>query len=211
VADQKLTALTAITPALVDQFYVVDTDDSTDDPAGSSRSCTLSNLLIGGGVPRKLFDHFADASSSSTNGTFDTLYTDSIPANTFANNGDTIEARYCMTFVSSATATRDVKISFAAQTIMDTGALTFSSAGTADVWVTIIRESSSVVRVAAEFIPSGITQQPIVTYTRLTGLTVINLAVLALTAAAAGAGAAASDITAKMGCIFYMPAVPTTT
>lgn len=153
-----------------------------------------------------IFDHVADAASSSTNGTEDDLYSDVIPINALGSNGDKIEADYCTILVSSATATRRVQAYFGGTKILDSGTLTFAAAGTADIWIRIIRESSTVVRVRAEFVPSGITLQPVVTYTRITGLTLSGINVLKITGIAAGAGAAASDIVAKLGSISWFPA-----
>ena len=46
MADAKLTSLTALSvPAVADQVYAVDVSDTTDDPAGSSRSLTIERLL----------------------------------------------------------------------------------------------------------------------------------------------------------------------
>ncbi len=157
-------------------------------------------------VPYTLFDHYADGSSTSTNGTFDTLYTDTLAGNALLNVGDKIIAQYTLTFVSSATATREVKLAFAGNTILDTGALTFTSTGTATIDATIIEASSTSVRVMTEFVPSGLTQQPIVTYTLLTGLTLTGTNILLLTGAAASTGAASGDIVAKLGTIYRLPA-----
>jgi hypothetical protein len=67
-----------------------------------------------------LFDHYVDAGNSTTTET--DLYSDTLAANTFNANGDKIFAEYGGVFVSSATATRQIKIKFAGSTILDTGA-----------------------------------------------------------------------------------------
>ena len=46
-ANTKLTGLTSLaTPASGDQLYIIDVSDTTDDPAGSSRKISYSNLSI---------------------------------------------------------------------------------------------------------------------------------------------------------------------
>ncbi len=157
-----------------------------------------------------LFDHFADGASTSTNGTFDDLYTDTTAANTFNTNGDKLTARYSGIIVASATATRDIKVLFAGTTILDTGALTTATADGFDVSVMIIRESSTVVRCIATIIVSTTTGTGVftdTTYTRITGLTLSGTNILKITGAAAATGAASGDITAKLGTIQFQPAV----
>lgn len=197
MADKKLTDLAQINPSLGDVFYVVDLDDTTDDPAGSSRK---------GLLPVPLFDHYADVSTSSTNGTEDDLYTDTTAANTLNANGEKIEAYYALIGVSSATAARRIKAYFAGTLIADTGSLTLTSAGTISIYVTIIRESSTVVRVQTEIVVSGITFSPLETYTRITGLTLSGTNILKITGIASGTGAAAADIVAKLGTVKKWPA-----
>jgi len=63
-----------------------------------------------------------------------------------------------------------------------------------------------VVRVSAEFVPSGITLQPVVTYTRITGLTLSGANILKITGIASNTNAAAGDITAKLGTVEWLPA-----
>ncbi len=161
---------------------------------------TFAWTQIGSATYRNLFDHFADGASSSTDGVGeDDLYTDTLEAGLLATNGDKVLAQYAMTIVGSATATRRVRSYFGGTLILDSGTLTFASGGAEEIWVSIIRETSSVVRVSAELVPSGITLQPIVTYTRITGLTLTNTQIIKVTGSAGGAGAAAADIVAKLG------------
>jgi len=172
-----------------------------------STGLTLSggNLTITTAYQRKsLFDHFADAGNVGTGE--DDLYSDTIAAGQLANNGEKIEAQYNLAIVSSATATRQIKAYFGGTLILDTTALTFGSAGACNIWITIIRESSSVVRCMVEFAASGLTLQPISTYTRITGLTLANTQILKITGEAAGVGAATDDIVAKMGSVEWKSA-----
>lgn len=165
--------------------------------AGGSTAKTAT----AGGV---IFDHYADAGNVGTGE--DDLVSDSVPASTLGANGDKLTAQYALTFVTSATATRQVRVYFGGTAILDTGALTFSSAGSADVYVTIIRESSTVVRCVAEIVVSGLSLQPIATYTRITGLTLSNANTLKITGEAAGVGAATDDVVCRFATVEWKPA-----
>lgn len=151
-----------------------------------------------------LFDHYADVGNIGTGE--DDLYSDTLPASTLANNGEKVTAQYSLILVSSGTATRQIKAYFGGTLILDSAAQTFASGGNIEIWITVIRESSTVVRVTAELVPSGITLQPIVTYTRITGLTLTNTQILKITGEAAGVGAATDDIVAKLGYVEWKPA-----
>lgn len=161
-----------------------------------------SPLVAASGV---IFDHYADAGNVGTGE--DDLYSDTLASSVLGTNGDKVQAQYCAVLASSATATRQLRAYFGGTVILDSGALTFASGGTAEIWITIIRESSAVVRVCAELVPSGITLQPIVTYTRITGLTLTNTQILKITGEAAGAGAATDDIIAKLGYVEWKSAI----
>jgi hypothetical protein len=157
-------------------------------------------------LPISCFDHYADAGNTSTNGTEDDLYSDTLVANTFLTNGDKVQAEYECEIVASATATRRIQAYVAGTNVLDSGTQTFTSGGSALIYVTIIRESSTVLRVMAEFVPSGITLQPVVKYTRITGLTLTSTQIVKITGIATGTGAAANDIVAKLGDIIRIPA-----
>jgi hypothetical protein len=149
---------------------------------------------------------FFDVATTNTDGTEDDLYSDTLAASLFADNGDKIRVEYSLTFAASATATRRVQAYLGGTGILDSGALTFASGGAAFLRYTAIRESSSVLRVKAEFLVSGVSLQPIVTYTRITGLTLSAAQIAKVTGIAAGAGAAPGDITAVLGAGTYRKA-----
>ncbi len=183
---------------------------TTDSPTFNGLSLSSLGVKAGGSsgyiakVGGVIFDHYADAGNVGTGE--DDLYSDTLPADTLSANGQKIVAEYGLTIVASGTATRQVKAYFGGTLVLDSGALTFASGGTAQIWITIIRETSSVVRVMAEFVPSGITLQPIVTYTRITGLTLSNTQILKITGEAAGVGAATNDVVAKLGVVEWKAA-----
>lgn len=172
----------------------------------TSASASLGN--VGGCV----FDHIADASSTSTDGTFDTIYTDTTVANALAINGDKITFDYSLTVVSSATATRQFKLAFAGITIFDSGALTFAATGTVRIFGYIVRKTSTTCRAMISFRPAGsstilgFAQEVYVADGTLTGLTLTGTNVLLLTAAAASTGAASGDIKGVTGTVSIIPA-----
>lgn len=162
------------------------------------------DLRIPQGGP--IFDHYADVGNSTTSET--DLYSDSTPANLLFLNGDKITAEYAGIFVSSATATRQLKVYFAGTMIFDSTAGTVAAG--ADAWnikVSIIRESSSVIRSSVSMIASGLTIASATNYTRLTGLTFSGANILKITGQAGGVGAATNDIVAKLGTVNLYPAV----
>lgn len=150
-----------------------------------------------------LFQHYADAGNTTTSET--DLYSDTTPASTFANNGDVINALYSGVFVSSATATRQLKAYFGGTAIYDSGALSISVADSWQLTISIIRESSTVVRCIVDLKVGGVSVTSSPTYTRITGLTLSGTNILKITGTAAGVGAATNDIVAKSG-VVLLPA-----
>lgn len=152
-----------------------------------------------------LFDHYANAGNVTTGET--TLYTDTITQNTLLNNGDKLDVQYGGAFVSSGTATREIKIYFAGTVIFDTGALTLSLSSDWTIYLTLIRVSSSVVRYMVSMTTEGAALAAYTNAGELTGLTLSAANILKITGQAAGVGAATNDIVAYMGYIEKKPAV----
>lgn len=152
-----------------------------------------------GGV---LFDHFADAGNGTTVET--DLYSDSTPAGLLDVNGNKITARYGLSTVANALATRRVKVYYAGTLVLDTGALTTAVARYIDVNVLVIRETAAIVRVVASAAVDG--QANTTQVTRITGLTLANAQILKITGTAAGVGAATNDIVANIGTVRFDPA-----
>lgn len=149
-----------------------------------------------------LFDHFADAGNVTTGET--TLYTDTISGGYLSVNGQKIEAQYGGLFVSSATATREIKIYFAGTVIFDSGALTLSISSAWTVYVSIIRVSSTKVRYMVSMTTEGAALAAYTAVGELTGLSFPSDSILKITGQAAGAGAATNDIVAKMGSVYSL-------
>lgn len=162
-------------------------------------SATQANV---GGV---IFDHFADAGNTGTGE--DDLYTDTLAANTFGTNGDKVVAQYGGIFVGAALSTQELKVYFGGTLIYDSGALSIGVAtNNWTVYVTVIRETSTVVRCDVSLSTDFGTLFPYSTYTRITGLTLTNTQILKITGESAGAGAVDNQIVAKEGYIEWKPA-----
>jgi hypothetical protein len=165
-------------------------------PCGGS----TSTARVGGSI----FDHFVNAGNVTTGET--DLYSDTLAASTLSVNGDKIEAQYAGVFVSSGTATRQVRVYFGGTLVFDTGTLTLSLSAAWDCFVKCIRVSASVVRVAVSLTTEGAALAAYTAYTEVTGLTLTNTQVLKITGQAAGIGAATNDIVAKLGDVKFFPA-----
>lgn len=153
---------------------------------------------------QNLFDHFADAGNITTGET--DLYSDSTPAGKLSANGDKLSALYGGTFVSSGTATRDLRIYFGGTKIFDSGTLTLSLSAAWTVYVEIIRVSATVVRYMISMTTEGAALAAYTAVGELTGLTLANANILKITGQAAGTGAATNDIVAKMGNVAWISA-----
>ena len=151
-----------------------------------------------------LFVDYADAGNTTTTET--DLYTHSIAGGQLAANGDRIDVEWAGTFVSSGTATRQIRCYFGGTLFFDSGALTISVSGAEwKVTGTITRVSATVVRCTFAMLTEGATLADYTQYTEVTGLTLANANTLKITGTAAGAGAATNDIVAKAGSMDYRP------
>jgi len=153
---------------------------------------------------RALFDHYSTVGNSGTTET--DLYTDTTAAGQFAANGDKIEAEYGGGFVSSGTATRQIKAYFGGTAFFDTGALSLSLSSAWTLYVTLIRVSSTVVRYMASLTTQGASSSAYTATGEITGLTLSGTNILKVTGTAAGVGAASDDITVKLGAVLFAPA-----
>lgn len=153
-----------------------------------------------------LFDHAADAGNVTTGET--DLYSDTIAAGQLADDGgDKVSATYGGVFVSSATATRRVRLYFAGTMIFDTGALTLSLSSGWVLTCLVIRVSQTVARYAVDLTTQGAALAAYTAVGELTGLDLdANTSVLKVTGQAGGVGAATNDIVAKLGTVLFTPA-----
>lgn len=153
--------------------------------------------------PVYIFTHFADAGNSTTTET--DLYSDTTLGGQLVTNGDKLEAEYGGIFVSSGTATRQLKMYFGGTLIFDTGTLTVSLAAAWTAYVTITRVSATVIRYMISLTTEGAALAAYTAVGEVTGLTLTNTNILKITGQAAGVGAATNDIVAKLGSVLYRP------
>lgn len=145
-----------------------------------------------------IFDHFADVGNVGTGE--DDLYSDTLAASVLAADGDKITATYAGIFVGAAASTQELRAYFGGTKIYDSGALAIGAiTSNWTMMVTIIRESSSVVRCTVSLSTDFATLFPYSTYTRITGLTLSNTQIIKITGEAAGVGAVNNQIVAKLG------------
>lgn len=158
------------------------------------------------GRPAKiLFDHFADAGNTTTSET--DLYSDTTAGGQLTTNGDKIEGQYAGVTVAHATATRQIRAYFGGTLIFDSTAQVTSTIANWNLRVTVMRESSTVVRCMAYFDDNlNLAAYPGAQYTRITGLTLTGTNILKITGTAAAVGAATNDIVAKLGYVEFKPA-----
>ena len=157
-------------------------------------------------VGGELSCHFTSAGNTSTAET--DLYNDLIPKNTLSMNGDQLLAKYAGTFISSATATRRLKVYFAGILIIDTGALATTSSAVWQIDLLLIRSSSSGARATVTVTVDGVAvSQPgaVVDESTLTGISYASVNTLKITGTSASTGAATNDIVAKIGSIAWKP------
>lgn len=153
---------------------------------------------------KSLFDHFASVGNVDTGE--DDLYSDTIAAGQLANNGEKLEVEYGGAFVSSGTATRQLRIYFGGTAIFDSGALTLSLSSAWTVYASIIRVSSTVVRYMVSMTTQGAALAAYTAVGEVTGLTLSSTNVLKITGEAAGVGAATDDIVAKLASVQWLAA-----
>lgn len=164
----------------------------------------ITTAIAAAKVSVQLFAHYATVGNVTTGET--DLYSDTLVAGQLSANGQRIEYEAGGTFVSSATATRQVKLYFGGTAIFDTGALTLGGGGTWSLYAMIMRVSASVVRYTVSFTTQGAALSAYTATGELTGLTLANTQIAKITAQAGAVGAASSDITAMLGAIDFKAA-----
>lgn len=165
-------------------------------PAGASSS----SVKVGG----VLIDFITDAGNSGTTET--DIYSYTTGASILGANGDKIDSIYGGIFVSSGTATRQMKVYFGGTAIFDSGALSISGSAAWSLFVMIIRVSATVIRYSVALQTQGAALSAYCSAGELTGLTLSNTNILKITGTAAGVGAATNDIVAKLGTIQWKSA-----
>lgn len=149
---------------------------------------------------------FATSTDAGNQTTVETdLVNRTIKSNTFAVTNESVESKYTGTFVSSGTATRQVKVYFGGTTCFDTGAITISSAAVWTLEVELMRSSATAVRCSANLSTTGASLGAYTGYVEVTGLNLAGDNTFRVTGTAAGVGAATNDIVVKMGKTQWLP------
>lgn len=146
---------------------------------------------------------FTDAGNSGTSETV--LFTYTIPASGLGVNGDRYEVQWSGVFVSSGTATRQLKAYLAGNNIFDTGALTISLAASWEIECMIMRVSATVVRYSISMTTQGAALAAYTAVGEVTGLTLSNTNIVELKGTAGGIGAATNDIVGKLAYVEKHP------
>lgn len=170
-----------------------------DGTAGGGLTVSLPLAKVGGCIEEFFTNAGTPASSTETD-----LYSFTTIANTFANNGEKIIARYAGNLVVNASGDETIRVYFGGTQIFTTGALTTVSASTWTIDVMLVRVSSTVVRCNTSFLNSN-TSAPTCTYTEVTGLTLTNTNILKITGQGGGASPALNDCIARLGYINWYP------
>lgn len=149
----------------------------------------------------------AQITTAQNTGTSETdLYTKTIAANTLAADKQTINFEADGEF-NDNTATAQIKLYFAGNTTLNTGAVNISTANTA--WKLkgyIIRTSSTTAHVTYEFEALGLATPKFLGYSNLTSLDFTTTNIIKITAQAGGAGGGTADITAHSWQVLHTPA-----
>lgn len=153
------------------------------------------------GIPRRLFSHHADATTTGT--TEETLYTDTIAAGTFVNDDDVIEGEYTGILANNAN-TKRFTVWIGGTLVLDSDTIATITANR-DPWrirVSIMRVSNTVIRCHAT-----VTGKSFAGWTKYLEMTALNLTTTSYAIDIKGTTAnAAGDITARTGYIIYCPA-----
>jgi hypothetical protein len=164
----------------------------------------LNGNVVNVGVAGTMFVQTTDANNATT--TLTTLYTNSIPSSMFTQVGQRIRANYTVVITGAAASTAEVTITLGGNTIFDTTALTSTLSSVLTLQVEIVCDTTTSLKVTVTPISGGGISLSTPVYTYLTGLTLTNALVLALTGQSGGGGAASNLITAKDGyASFFQP------
>lgn len=164
---------------------------------------SLLNLAV---PPVTILDHIADGASTSTDGTEDDLFTDTLDAGLLAVNGEKVMAKtHVQTVPQHIADTRRIKQYFGGTLIWDSGALTLAAGSDFEISTVIIRKDATTALCLVSVVTTSVSTVPCVQQTVVTA-TLSEAQILKTTGIAAGTGAASGDIVATMGTAQWQPA-----
>lgn len=200
ISPLKLSSVALTTPANGD---VISRNPDVYFTRGDGSSNALVRITPRGG----LFKHWIDAASTSTNGTEDSLYSDTVKSKTLSIVGSSLHFSYSAALAVSATSAKTVRLLFGGQAIGTTGALSIPSvASILRIDGYLINVSATVVRYRATYSVTTTAGVSIFSQEFANDITVSSLTandtVMKLGATVAATGSA-GDITAKSAVIEY--------
>lgn len=165
-------------------------------------SSFISNqIYLKYGISGKLWQEYINYGNISTSET--DIYKYTLGGGGLSRVGEQIEAEYGGIFVSSGTATRQIRMYFGGNVIFDTGALSISLSSAWTLYLSIIEVSPSVIRYMISLTTEGAALSAYTSVNELTGLDLTSSNELKLTGQAGGIGAANNDIVGKISSGFW--------
>lgn len=169
-------------------------------PQGIVAGTGTARAKVGGTI----FDYYTD---TTVGGAEADIYTDSIPANTLAANGDKLHASWSGNYATIGSEATQLKVYFGGTAIYDSNSQTTSPLITSwTVDCTIIRVSSTVIRYNVRYVANLTTGFVFTKTGELTGLTLGNANTLKITGTSSGSGSGSGDIIGRFGSIDWKPA-----
>ena len=165
------------------------------------------SVFVGGA----LYDFISTVSTTSTNGTENTLFSKSIYSPLFNTAKNKLEFKTTFTVLGNSTATRKIKFYYGSTVVFDSNDVVFASTGVVDADVKFIvydrNEGAGTYGLKCSVIVLSPTAPQTIwtTYTELPNLDITLNYDLKCTGAANGTGASAGDIKAVMGNISWTP------
>lgn len=151
---------------------------------------------------RTIDAQYTDVSNSGTSAT--DIYTKSISGGTLGDNGSSLQFEATGEY-NDATATNDLQVLFAGNSIAGTGAVTISGLGPWVIKGTITRVNSTTVRTSV-IITDNSTTKNYLSYSNLSSLDLTTGNILKVTAQAGGGSGGTGDITGHTWLVKYNPA-----
>lgn len=167
-----------------------------------SNTITVNVTPSSNSIPHTLDAQYTTAGNTGTSET--DLFTYTLPANKLSIDGRTANFEIDGEF-NDNTITAQLRLYFAGNVTLNTGAVSVSTASKWKLTGYIMRTSSSTAHVAYELQCPGLATTIFLSYSNLTSLDFTTTNVFKISAQAAGGGASNSDITAHSWQLLYKP------
>lgn len=164
-------------------------------------------LASTGGATKVMVPLFSHYTTAGTNAAVEQdLYSDTLAAGQFANNGDTVYVDYCFSYPAGAGTTRTARAYVAGTQVFITGPIVTAGNTVTTVRLVVVREDASTLRVSSLGIgqPNASGTAVASVYTRITGLALSGSIVIKCTGQSSAA--TVNDVSAVSGVLSYLPA-----